>query len=210
MIESIIFEDVEDMYDRLPFPYRAYRQLQDEEADLWDRFHTIGSCTAKIRPRNEWNSLGREIYDVEDVERHADIVSRILHDLELTTFLVQQTVPARSWFHGDTQELKGRANDMVAYLRSRGVSLDFSHWRGVFIVRDEMGDFLKCFLDYTFTLNTYDLELFSFQAPLAIVLDHHLCVEYTSPDPTLIGTINSKILSEGILEYPDRCTNGHD
>jgi hypothetical protein len=209
MIESIIITDVDPSYEHLSFPYRAYKQWQDEEPDLPDPFHYTGSCTAKVRPRTEWNTLGREIYDIEDVERHAGVVSRMLRDLGMTAFLIQQTMPASAWFRGRTQDLKGRASDMLAYLRSRGVSVDFVHWRGAFIVREEIGDFLNSFLDYSFTLNTYDLEVFSFQEPLAMVLDHHLCVEYISSDPALVERLRTRICSEGILEYPERGTGGH-
>jgi hypothetical protein len=204
MIESIMLGDLESMYGRLPFPYRAYRQWQDQDAEPPDQFPTVASCTAKVRPREEWNTLGREIYDVNDVERHADIVSRLVSDLKLTEFLVQQSLPAAAWFHGNPCDSGGRANVMMAYLKRCGVSVDFASWRGAFIVREDVNGFLRCFLDYPFSLNTYAIEMCSTQGPLALILDHHLCVEYFSQDALVIRRIKTRILTEGILEYTDR------
>src|SRR6266478_2711334 len=103
MIETILIEDFEKIYDGLPFPYRSYEQWRNDEIDLSHVFLTVGSSTAEIRPRTEWNTLGREIYNVEALERHADIVSQILGEFELTGFFVQQILPTGAWFHGNTQ-----------------------------------------------------------------------------------------------------------
>ena len=204
MIESIVMEDLDSMYGNLPFPYRAYRQWQDQDAETVEQFPTIASCTARVRPREEWNTLGREIYNVNDVERHAGIVSRLVSDLKLTEFLVQQSLPAGAWFHGNPRKLRGRATEMMAYLKSCGVSVDFAGWRGGFLVGEEVHGFVRLFLDYPFSLNTYDVEMFSTQSPLALILDHHLCVEYVSPDPVLIQRIRTRILADGVLEFPGR------
>ena len=199
MIDSVSIEVVDKLYDRLPFPYRTYRQWQNEDIEPPEPFLAIGSGTAKIRVRKEWNRLGREIYDPADIDRHAVTVAQILGDFGLTAFFVQQAVLDTAWFHVNNPKGVARADEMAACLRSCGVSVDFSTWRGGLIIHNDVDRFLRSFLDYPFILNTYDLEMYSIQAPLAMEISHHQSIHYVSPDPLLVERLKVRLLSEGML-----------
>lgn len=93
---------------------------------------------------------------------------------------------------------------MLRFLRGGGLSMDFSEWRGALIVRDQICDFLAYFLDYPFLLGSYGLEMFAFRAPSAMVINHHLSIEYVSAEHGLAERLKDEILSAGILEFPDR------
>src|SRR5690349_19070940 len=98
-IETVTTQNIEMVYGHLPIRYRDYYQWLDDDEDnqLSYRFFTVGSCTAKVRPRDEWNTFGREIYDIKDLEQHAASVSAILQGLGLAEFFVQQTLPSGRW-----------------------------------------------------------------------------------------------------------------
>ena len=204
MLENIPVERLDEFYERLTFPYRTYRQSAIEDMSRQPHFFTVGSSTAGVRARAEWNTLGREIHDVVQVEQHARIVSDILLQLELTDFLVQHTVPEALWFRGNTQGNSSRFTSILTYLDGRGVVQDFSRWQGAFLVRDEIADFLRHFVDYPFLFRYHDLEVLSTQAPLVMIINHHLCIEHTSPSKVLIEDLRARIRAEGILEFPGR------
>jgi hypothetical protein len=206
MIEQIAPDAFPKIHDRLTFPYEAYQRWKNEESQSNSQFHSVGSNTCAIRPREDWNAHGREIYYLQDVERHADTVAEILSDIKLGNFLVEQVIPSAAWFAGKAPNGPGRARAAADYLHSRGISVDFSTWRGAFVVHDDICGFLRHFLDYPFVFKTYDLDVFAFEAPLVIEINHHLSLVFTSPDRSLIADIRSQIVAKGILEYPDRGT----
>jgi hypothetical protein len=204
MLKTIPLKRVIEICDKSSFPYRIYKQWANEEMAREPLFFTFGSCTADIRPREEWNTLGRELYDVTQVERHARIVGYILQHLGLKDSLVQQTVPEALWFHGNTNINTKRIGDILAYLERRAVKVNFSKWHGAFHVEEEISDFLTYFLDYPYLFKNYDIEIISTDAPLALVVNHHLCIEYISPNEALINDLRARIVAEGILEFPER------
>ncbi len=204
MLEIISVERLHEIYDRLPFPYQTFRESTINETTQSVQFYTVGSSTAGVRPMDQWNALGRELHNPVQVDRHARIVAHILQQLRLTDFFVQQAVPEALWFRGNTQRDTARVGEILEYLVRRGMTIDFSKWRGAFLVREEFGDFLARFLDYPFLLRYYNLEVFPTEAPLAMVINHHLCIEYISPSGTLTEDLRSRIDSEGILEFPGR------
>lgn len=203
MLEIITLDQLGNIRCDLPFPYTPYVQSENEDIVSMPEFFTLGSGTA-VRDRGEWNPLGREVHDVPQIERHARSVSGILHSLGLKRFLIQQAVPEAHWFRGGHYEQCERVNNMVGYLRSGGFDAALSGWRGAIIVNEEIGGFLECFLDYPFILKYYDLQLFAIDAPLAMIISHHLSIEYISTDRGLTGSLSAGIISEGILESPDR------
>ncbi len=204
MLEIITLDQLGNIRRDLQFPYTAYIQSETEDAVSTPEFFTIGSGTAAVRDRGEWNLLGREVHDVPQIERHARSASGILHSLGLKRFLIQQAVPEALWFRGGHYEQCERVNNMVGYLRSGGFDAALSGWRGALIVKDDVGGFLECFLDYPFKLKYYDLQLFAIEAPLAMIISHHLSIEYISTDRGLTRSLSARIISEGILESPDR------
>lgn len=210
MLETIEIRRLSDIRDHLPFPYRDYTLLHDRDEIASSPFLSIGSSTAKLRPRCEWNTLGREVYDSEAIEHHAAFVSHILQDMTLTEFLLQHVVPDALWFRGNIQGVGDRVGAALTYLQSRGVAVDFSVWQGGFVVRGESTEFLKHFVDYPYLLNYYDLEMLSTQAPLMMELNHHLGIVYTSNNITLMEGLRARIVSAGIWEFPARELNVTD
>ena len=204
MLEAIAIERLVEIRDQLPFPLRVHALSQDRDGVASPPFLSVGSSTARLRPRDEWNASGREVYDREAVEQHVAVVSHVLREMALTEFLVQHAIPDALWFRGEVGSGGDHMVAAVAYLRGRGVAVDFSAWQGGFAVRGESDEFLKHFADYPYLLNYYDLEMFSTQAPLMMELNHHLGIVYTSNSESLIGNLRARIVSAGVLEFPDR------
>ena len=57
MLEFVAIEQLDEIYDRLAFPYRVYCRADDERAPSV-RFFKAGSGTSEIRARKDWNRLG--------------------------------------------------------------------------------------------------------------------------------------------------------
>jgi hypothetical protein len=204
MLEAITLEQLSQFRDRLRFPYQAHLQFENDGTVSSASFVSVATCTAAVRPRNEWNTLGREVYDRNNVIQHAEVVAKILRQFDLTDFLVQQAVPEGLWLRDNTKAGGEKVQAILAYLHRHGIVIDISNWHGGFIERGEVREFLTFFGDYPYLLNYYDLHMFSLQADLAMSINHHLGIVYTSTDRIFVEQLKTAIMSFGILEFPRR------
>ena len=205
MAQSLPIEKLEELNKSLPIKLDDYERWISEPSDAAPVMYSVGSCNAKVRKLSEWNELGREIYDAQDIREHAQAVVRILRGLVEGEFIAQQARNDALWFRGLKSVDKQAVNLRVALLRLTEAAPDFSSWRGGFLFdEEEIESFGTAFIDYAYMFNYIDVEIISRQEPLILTFDHHLCVQYTSTNAVLIDRMRNRIVDEGILEFPER------
>ena len=186
------------------FPVLDYEKGRENDSIPPDRFTSTGSCAAAVRPRSEWNRLGREIYKSADVLKHISIAVRLLDRLGCREFFVQQSSVGGEWFRSFRKGSDSARELKMADLSPHVGDVKLEEWTGGFSFRDATPLLMRTFLDYSFLLGSCDVIAIAIKVPLKLVFNQHLEIIWTSPDRNLIVRIRRDLVEAGILEHPGR------
>ena len=198
LITATNLDELQRAHSHLPFDYDQYRRETDVNEGELDQFHVVNTSTAVVRPAEEWNALGREIYDTHSVSLHACALWGILQELGLNQFLMEHhsSVPV-AWFPISLCA-KPFAQQRKRLLVSSGVQVDLHTWLGGFQLENLSQDFLVNFVDYPFLSQHLDFDLISQQRSFVLNVTHHLSVICLSSDRELLARFESMAKERGI------------
>ncbi|WP_089726414.1 hypothetical protein [Candidatus Thiosymbion oneisti] len=181
MIDLVEKQDLAQYHRRCHFDYASYLDWLDED-EISSDYHVVSTANIQIRDRSEWNTLGREIHDVERLRTHAQEVCKIVRSLGVKTFVAQHEYLPGIWFPEHLISEKSVA-DKISYIRSKVGSIDISRFDGGFRIEDEICDFVGVFIDYPFLKDRWhykDIDIISMERDLIIKINHHLSIQFVT------------------------------
>ena len=190
MIHLIPIDKLSNYHNILPIQYNNYLCWLDDESENF-RYHYIATMNVDIRPKEQWNEKGREIYDRDRLHQHAEYINHIIHELELYDFVIQHEYSPSIWF--PTPIIAGKPiDDKIQFVQSINTdNIDINSFSGGFKLEGEPYTFLKTFVDYPFLLRYKNIDIFSTQVDLVVKIGHHLSIDFV----TLNKTFMSRIIS---------------
>lgn len=174
MISLITKKDLEKYHKILPIRYGNYLAWLDSESN--DEYQILSTVNVDIRDRVEWNKAGREVYDAQRLQTHAEKVCEIIRLLELGTFMIQHEYQPGIWLPIADKYLDNQA---IFKFKALFPGIDMSSYNGGFkITGNDIDKFMKSFIGYPFLLHYKDIDLFSLEIDLVIKITHHLSVDF--------------------------------
>ena len=127
----------------------------------------------ELRPRSQWNSLGREIFNAENQRKLADCTTDILAAVAPLDYVVLRAHSAWPWVgDGDGGEYVACLMEFFARLGADARAFT----GGLHVSRSErdLRDSLRMFVNYSSLLEREDVYVYSCRKPLGVILLHHM------------------------------------
>ena len=200
---SLNIEDIKQYLAISPFRYDCYsaefeKMSNEGYGPEGPRYLGVDSSTVAFRPRNEWNTLGRAIWNSDQLALHARLAANIIEQFGDYNFVVQHKGSAGVWF-----PLSVYGGPLVAskieFLRRNGVHVDLNTWVGGFLLKESPRTFFEHFLDYSHLLHLRPIEMLCLELPLLLRLDYDLEINWISPDRDFLIQLTKKLLECKIL-----------
>ncbi len=193
MIKLISQNQFGDLSETLPINYDEYSAWQHDEP-VKGIYYVIGTNNVDIRPRNEWNSKGREIFNKNKLYEHAKKIIRILEENDLKRFVIRHYYSFSKWFENRFINEK-LAQEQINYLKYYCSEFEPESFDGAFLLEEGIRDFIENFIAYPYLWKHSDIEIISTEQKLILTLNHHLSVNFTS---------NSKKILKNIIAMCDK------
>ena len=184
-------EAIDELHSKLPIQYKDYLSWLDENGDAY-RYKVLSTSNCQIRRRDDWNTLGREIYDRKKVDELAETTCEIIKDLNLDSFIAEHEYCRAVWFpeyfvfNNDNRQ----SFDFTRQMFDESETKNFS---GVLRISDgkEAKEFIVNFIDYPFLFRYRNIDLISDEVALVIKFNSHLSVNYISQNQNILDRIAS-------------------
>ncbi len=204
-ITTIDAVDLPQVLAMSPFSYERFCDEKAretvEELSPEPEYLYVAAGVVDERPEEQWNTLGRAVWNRDNIRRTATGVSELLELLGAEGFVVKHKGNPQTWF---TPELAndGRAAAKIAFLRRHGVNLDLTTWVGGFLIEGDSLPFIDEFLDYSHVFHRWPLEMVCRNRPLMVGLDYDLYVYWVSCDRSLLGRVTRELSQRSLLFAP--------
>ncbi len=195
MVHPISREGAGEVTRTAAFPYDDYRAW-DLGEPVEEPLFMLSTRLVRVRAREDWNRLGREVYDREVVLRHADAVLDSLAESPGSRWLVRRAGRPRPWLPADVG-----SDAQVVRLRSfleRHAPAPPDTWDGGFVLDGELAPWLRQLVDYPFVTKGRDVELVGLDVGLLILLTHHLDIQVFSRDQTVLDWLEEPLAEAGV------------
>lgn len=199
---------LKDYYKTSPVKYESYLSWLDDDENRNQDFAIVSTSNYEIRGMEQWNSIGREIYDSDKLSEHVDKVEAVLKNIGAEKFIVQHEYAPAVWLPYkiiQKLELNGNLAERLSSYKQFIKGVDLNGFDGGFEVTKDISGFLRLFVDYPFLLNYKNIDCISLELNLILKITHHLEVQFISSDAKLLASIqgqchqnNLKIISIGI------------
>lgn len=190
-MKKIDENEIAEIHSELPVGYQEYLNWLDE-IETANQYKIISTSNCEIRAKEEWNTLGREIYDKDKTTKLARTVIDVTTQLGLSTFIFEHEYCRAKWFpeHFNIQGDKRKSFDFLSEIIGEQTVEDFN---GVFEVSgyNEIEKVIGYFVDYPFLFRYRNLDLISKEVALVIKFSSHLSVDYVSQDQDLLKNITA-------------------
>ena len=186
---------LKDRFKASPFKYDAYLSWLDDDENRNQDFAIVSTSNYEVHKMEQWNSIGREIYDSEKLSEHVDKIEQILKNISTEKFIIQHEYMPGVWLPNkiiQKMEMnKSFEEKLSSYKRFVG-GIDLHGFDGGFEVTKDIGQFLRIFVDYPFLLNYKNIDCISLELDLIMKITHHLEVQFISSNAKLMDSIRDQ------------------
>ncbi len=191
-----------------PFGYSRYWHekiaMTDSDTEIplaGPKYLYVDGGIVDERPREQWNRLGRTIWNPAHIRRTAVGVAEVLDILGASGFVVKHKGNPQCWFTAE-HIAESRAVAKMAFLRQHGADVDLTKWVGGFLLEGGPLPFIEQFLDYSRLFHRWPVEMVCRNLPLMLGLDYDLFVYWVSSDRPLLNQVARELVRRSILLGP--------
>lgn len=158
----------------------SYEEWMDKEDSKKQNFAITTTSNVLVRDKKDWNIKGREIYDKNRLNKHAELVIGFLEKCNNKNFIIKHEGDLSSWFPKPIVSKSKNSTDLkrkISFLNKRSKNFDTEE-EVAFLVKEDITDFILMFMDYSYLMNYKDLEFFSLDDSFVMIFSSHLKVDF--------------------------------
>jgi hypothetical protein len=205
--------DLDEKLKIVPVNYEDYCTWLDGENENSHEYSVVVTNNTDIRDEKEWNTKGREIYNINKLSVHINKIFNIINRLNLSNFIVKHEYKNAIWFPKDLivdrelsekdkeiLDIKELIDNKMNFIKKTFPNINLYEFNGGFNVKnkEQILDFISIFIDYPFLLSYRDVEMISTEIDLIIKFTHHITVDFITPNKNLIFKIKNLCNQENL------------